>query len=244
MSEQEKDLDLAAALSQYSIPVAPEQAARLDRFRRLVWQWNEKINLTRHTTIELFVTRDILDSFQMGQLLEPGWRVLDMGSGYGVPGAVVQILRPDVRVELCECIGKKARVLQEICRELELSCPVYAERVEQVLQRADRPYDAVIARAVGPLWKMLQLLRPYWHSFGHLYVIKGPQWLRERGEARHRGMMQGLNLRRAAIYANPMEKWRSVILHIWPDAEFLAQLEQQQPTRPDTARRRPHRRPS
>lgn len=215
----EKVPTLAEVLQQYQIVLPPDQVAKLDEYRQLLWQWNEKINLTRHTTYERFVTRDVVDSQQLAQLLRTGERVLDMGSGGGVPGVVVQILRPDVHVELCECIGKKARVLLDICQKLNLPSKVHACRIEEVLSGSKKPYDTVVARGVGPLWKVLKVLRPYWGRFGRLLLIKGPNWVKERGEARHRGMMHGLNLRRAAVYTNPGEQWKSVILLLWPKEE-------------------------
>ena len=48
----------------------PEQVEQLDHYRRLLWSWNERMNLTRHTTLEKFVGRDVVDSYQLSQLLE------------------------------------------------------------------------------------------------------------------------------------------------------------------------------
>ena len=72
------------------------------------------MNLTRHTTLEKFVGRDVVDSYQLGKLLEQGERVLDVGTGGGVPGVVLAILRPDLSVSLCESTQKKARAVEAI----------------------------------------------------------------------------------------------------------------------------------
>src|SRR5687767_4277947 len=76
---------LAAALAAVGIEVTAEQSEQLDDYRRLLWSWNEKLNLTRHTTLEKFVHRDVFDSWQLANLLQPGERVLDVGTGGGVP---------------------------------------------------------------------------------------------------------------------------------------------------------------
>jgi 16S rRNA (guanine527-N7)-methyltransferase len=207
---------LSDVLQRYGMAFSADQVAALYAYMKLLWDWNERINLTRHTTLEKFVTRDVLDAQQLATLLTAGERVLDWGSGGGVPGIIVQILRPDVRVDLCECVGKKARVLEEMVRQLNLPSRVYARRIEDVFSEVPQPYNTVIARGVGPLWKMLRTLKPYRGQFGQLLTIKGPQWRTERGEARHRGFMHGWNLRRAAEYQNPEEEWESVILRLWP----------------------------
>ena len=80
----------------------------------------------------------------------------------------------------------------------------------------DFRYHAVVARAVGPLWKMLKWFEPHWLYIGRLLVIKGPQWPAERGEARHRGYMGKLNLRCVASYPLSGTESESVILKIWP----------------------------
>jgi len=56
----------------------------LERYATRLWDWNTRLNLTRHTTYEKFVSRDLIDSLQLSQLLEPDERVLDVGTGGGV----------------------------------------------------------------------------------------------------------------------------------------------------------------
>jgi 16S rRNA (guanine527-N7)-methyltransferase len=216
MSTSKSGDSLESMLSKYKIELPPVQTEQLQRFCRLLWQWNEKLNLTRHTSFELFVTRDLVDAQQLALLLDHGERVLDLGSGGGVPGLVVAILRPDVRVELCECIGKKARVLEDMVQQLALNVPVHAQRVEELLSQRGVHYDTVIARAVGPLAKMLRILKPYWHTIGRLLVVKGPKWVEERGEARHLGLLKDLSLRKTVTYQPPGAKWQSVVLKLSP----------------------------
>src|SRR4029453_17337716 len=84
-------------LAAEGIRLKPEQVDQLDLYRRLLWSWNERMNLTRHTTLEKFVTRDVIDSQQLAALLRRGERVLDVGTGGGVPGVILAILRPDLK---------------------------------------------------------------------------------------------------------------------------------------------------
>lgn len=201
-----------AELERFSIQVDASQLSAIQNYAQQLWAWNERLNLTRHTDLESFVTRDVVDSWQLAQLLDEGEEVLDLGTGGGVPGILVSILRPDVSVSLCESIGKKARAVDEIVQTLDLPIPVYASRAEEVLE--DLRFDSICARAVGPLWKMCHWLEPHWMSFRRMLLIKGPRWVEERGEARHRGYLRTLQLRKLVEYPLPGTSSQSVILEV------------------------------
>jgi 16S rRNA (guanine527-N7)-methyltransferase len=206
--------ELQEALQRHSIALPDEQVVLLDRYCRTLWTWNEKLNLTRHTDYEKFVSRDVVDSLQASALVEPGESLLDVGSGGGVPGVIVAIVRPDVHVSLCESIGKKAEALRAIVQEVNLELPVFAARLEDVL--ADHRFDAAVARAVGPMEKILRWMDGRWDRVGRLLLVKGPKWSEERGAARHLGLLRNLELRKAAEYPMPGTSSQSVILKIWP----------------------------
>jgi 16S rRNA (guanine527-N7)-methyltransferase len=157
-----------------------------------------------------------MDSWQLAKLLEPDERVLDVGTGGGVPGIVMAILRPDLKISMCESTIKKARVVESIVAELGLATPVYACRAEEVLEMST--FDTLVARAVAALPKLLTWIRPHWDAFDRLLLIKGPAWTEERAEARHAGLMHGLELRKAATYVTPRTNAESVILKIWRPA--------------------------
>jgi 16S rRNA (guanine527-N7)-methyltransferase len=204
---------LPAMLAAEGISLEAAQIELLDRYRALLWSWNEKINLTRHTTLEKFVSRDVIDSWQLAKLLEPGERVLDVGTGGGVPGVVMAILRSDLRISLCESTVKKARAVEAMAGHLGLATHVYACRAEEVLEMST--FDTLVARAVAGLPKVLTWLRPHWDAVDQLLLIKGPSWTEERAEARHAGLLHGLELRKAATYLTPRTNAESVILKIW-----------------------------
>jgi 16S rRNA (guanine527-N7)-methyltransferase len=205
---------LAAALAARGIAIPAEQIELLDRYRAALWRWNEQLNLTRHTTLEKFVGRDVVDSLELGKVIAPRRRVLDVGSGGGVPGIVLAICRPDLRVTLCESTQKKARVLQALVEELGLPVETFGCRAEELLEL--RTFDTLVARAVAPLHKILTWLAPHWDAFDELLLVKGKAWVDERGEARHRGLLKKLELRKAASYDMPDEMGEAVILRLAP----------------------------
>ncbi len=203
---------LTAALARHGIELPEGQVEMLDRYARLLWQWNEKLNLTRHTDYEKFVSRDLADSLAFARFLQTGERVLDVGTGGGVPGVVLAIVRDDLHVALCESVGKRARAVADIVAGLGLPVPIHHGRAEGSL--ATRKYDTLVVRAVARLRKLLEWFNPHWDHFGRLLILKGPGWLEERGEARHLGLMHGLALRKLASYPLPGTESESVLLQI------------------------------
>lgn len=216
MNDQQPTAEnLSEALAAAGIVLEPQQVELLDRYRASLWRWNEQLNLTRHTTFEKFVSRDVVDSLELAKLLEPGERVLDIGTGGGVPGLILAICRPDLRVMVCESTQKKARVVQAMVEELQLPVEVFACRAEEVLEL--RTFDTLVARAVASLAKILYWVEPHWEAFDRLLLIKGQRWPEERGEARHRGLLKQRRLRKAATYLTPRTDAESVILSIEPE---------------------------
>jgi 16S rRNA (guanine527-N7)-methyltransferase len=213
-SDAAGDDSLAAALLRHGIELPADQVKRLDKYCRLLWQWNEKLNLTRHTDFEKFVTRDLADSQQLARLLRPGEEVLDVGTGGGVPGVVLAVLRPDLRVSLCDSVGKKVAAVRQILEAIGLDVPVYQLRAEEILE--EMRFDALVVRAVGPLDKLLVWFKRHWESMRRLLVIKGPRWREELAEAKRRGLVRELQVKPAAEYPLAGTQSQSVILKIWP----------------------------
>lgn len=203
---------LSAAMARHQIELPPDQTARLDRYCQLLWQWNEKLNLTRHDNYEKFVSRDLVDSLAFAEFLKPEEVVLDVGTGGGVPGVVLAIVRPDLKISLSESVGKKATAVAEIVAALDLNIPVYNSRAEVILN--DVPFNTLTIRAVARLEKLLRWFRPHWQHCDRLLVLKGPGWVEERGEARHFGLLANLALRKLKSYPLPGTDSESVLLQI------------------------------
>jgi len=201
-------------LARYEIELEREQIETLRRYCRLLWDWNTKLNLTRHTDFDKFVSRDVVDTLELSKLLQANEEVMDVGTGGGVPGIVLTVLRPDLQITLCESVGKKCQALNAMLQELGLPVTLFNARAESLLD--DFRFDATIARAVGPLWKMCYWFKDHWLSVGRLLAVKGPNWPEERKEARHRGLLSGVELRKVASYPLAGTDSESVILKLWP----------------------------
>lgn len=211
--------NLAEVINQHRIALPEPQVRLLERYCALLWDWNTKLNLTRHTDYQKFVARDLVDSLTFAEFLEPKERILDVGTGGGVPGVVLAIVRPDLDVSLCESVRKRARAVADIVARLGLSVPVYPVRAEQLL--ADHRFNTLVIRAVARLAKLLAWFRPHWHHFDRMLVLKGPAWVEERAEARHRGYMADLALRKLASTPLPGTQSESVLLQICPKERLV-----------------------
>jgi len=205
---------LASALGRHGIDMPTDRIAQLDRYCQLLWDWNSKLNLTRHNDYEKFVSRDVVDTLEFSKVLGTAERALDVGTGGGVPGVVLAILRPDLQVALSESVAKKARVVADIVAALGLTVSVHHGRAEELLAR--ERCESLLVRAVAPLSKLLNWFAPFWGSFDRLLVIKGPAWVEERHTAREAGLLNGLQLRKLSTWPLPGTSSESVLLEIRP----------------------------
>ncbi|MFO0943204.1 MAG: 16S rRNA (guanine(527)-N(7))-methyltransferase RsmG [Pirellulales bacterium] len=211
-SEEFTSRNLAEAVQRYQIQLPTDCCVLLEKYCHLLWEWNEKINLTRHINFDLFARRDLLDTVKLAAHLPADQDILDVGTGGGVPGIILAIIRPDLQVSLCDSIAKKANVVQDIVSKLDLPVAVYPQRVQLVLE--DMRYHALVTRATGSISQLLKWVADHWISFDRLLAIKGPRWVEERGEARHLGLMNGIDLRCLESYQMPGTQSESCILSL------------------------------
>ncbi len=214
LTEQNHNLapsrSLQEATERLGLEIPAASVEKLQAYCEALWHWNTKINLTRHTDFDLFARRDLLDTVRLAELLVDGEEVLDVGTGGGVPGVPLAILRPDLTVSVCDSVAKKSRVVDDMVQELKLPIAVHAAHAQVVLE--DLRFHSLVTRAVGSISQLLGWLEKHWLSFDRLLAIKGPRWVAERGDARHRGLLAGIEMRKVADYPMPGTDSESVIL--------------------------------
>jgi 16S rRNA (guanine527-N7)-methyltransferase len=166
-----------AALSQsWGVPCSPSQADQLLRFAELLVRWNEKINLTGARSAGAVVGDHYPDAFALARRLEGPVRVVDVGSGGGLPALPLALLRPGLTLRLCEPIGKKVAFLRTAVRELELGDRVAVEpRRGEALAAESARFDVAVSRATFEPETWLALGRRLVVPGGHVYVLTVPE---------------------------------------------------------------------
>lgn len=148
---------VGAALAAAGHPVAPEIAAALSEYLRLLVKWNRTYNLTGIRDPDELVERHLVESLALAPLLR-GKRIADVGTGAGLPGIPLAIVAPERRFVLIESRAKRVYFLRHVVMTLGLgNAEVAHARVEDL--PCERPFDTVLARAVAPPAALVAMTR-------------------------------------------------------------------------------------
>lgn len=165
---------LAQGIAVLGVPVTPAQQAQLHAYVALLAKWNKTYNLTAIREPERMVTHHLLDALAVLPHLpqRADVRVLDVGSGGGVPGLPLAIARPDWRVVMVDANHKKVAFLTQAGIELKLAnVEAHALRVEDLVPVA--PFDVVISRAFSDLPSFVAAAARHLAPNGWLVAMKG-----------------------------------------------------------------------
>ena len=148
----------------WGITLSTHTRERLSRYLTLVYEANQRMNLTR-VPPEHAVGRHLVDSLCLLAVHTPpeGAQVLDIGTGAGLPGIPLAIVRPDLRMTLLDSHGKTVQFLREACAVLGIDATVVQARAEKWAHapEARGQFDAVIARAVAKMPILTELMTPF-----------------------------------------------------------------------------------
>ena len=122
----------------------PQIISKLLIYKELLIKWNNSFNLTSVKNTEI-VTHHFLDCLAVIPFIKSS-TLLDVGTGAGLPGIVIAIVNPDIKVSLVDKVGKKINFIKRIIAELEIkNIELYHDRVE--LLTSEEKYDGIISRA-------------------------------------------------------------------------------------------------
>lgn len=159
----------------YEEEILGKHAEEFARFRALLLEYNQKYNLTTILEEKDMYYKHFLDSAAGAELFKEGAFVSEIGSGAGFPSMVLKILRPDLRLDLFESVGKKCDFLQAIVDNFGFSdVHIYNLRAEDAAKEAKfrEKYDCVTARAVARMNTLSEYCMPFVKVGGSFIAYK------------------------------------------------------------------------
>lgn len=170
---------LIEGIGDLGIELNDVQRNNFSLYKRLLKEWNEKINITAITEDEEIDIKHFLDSltpFTLS-LLDGNKSVIDIGTGGGFPGLPLKIKNPELKVTLLDSLNKRIVFLREVIDQLQL------EKIEAIHGRAEElgrkeeyreKYDICISRAVASLDTLVEYCMPFVKVGGSFISMKGP----------------------------------------------------------------------
>ena len=157
------------------IVLSNEQIQMIDAYSALLYKWNKTYNLTSITNNDDVLTHHILDSLAAVPIFKryvfEGAKVLDVGSGGGLPAIPLAIACPDVSVSLVETVGKKTAFLTQVALSLKLkNVKVFNSRVENLKNLS---FDVISSRAFSSLENFINLSSHLIKPEGCWVALKG-----------------------------------------------------------------------
>lgn len=208
------------------------KASQIEKFQlyyQELMSWNEKMNLTAITDYDEVQTKHFLDSLSIAVALgERKWakgsfRLLDVGTGAGMPGVPLKILLPNIRLLLLDSIAKKALFLRHLVTQLRLEdTEVVTGRAEDVGHHSQfrEQFDLTVSRAVGKLPAVAELTLPFCRVGGIAVIPKKGQVEQEIDRAN----------RAITLLGGKLAEIKNIHLEGLVEERFLVVIEKVSPT--------------
>ncbi|MFK8298908.1 16S rRNA (guanine(527)-N(7))-methyltransferase RsmG [Capnocytophaga cynodegmi] len=145
-------------INKYFNNLTEKQISQFEKLKPVYEQWNAKINVISRKDMDSFYERHVLHSLAIAKIVSflADSEVLDVGTGGGFPGVPLAILFPQTKFTLVDSIGKKIKVVEEVCKELDIkNVTAINSRVEQI----DKKFDFIVSRAVTQMPEFVKWVR-------------------------------------------------------------------------------------
>lgn len=177
-------------LKEYNIDIKLDQINQFEIYKKLLLEWNEKINITRITEGQEIYIKHFLDSLTLINtgLIEEGKSLIDIGTGGGFPGLPLKIMYPDLKMTLMDSLNKRIIFLQEVIKELNLkNIEAVHGRAEEYGRKEDyrEKFDLVTNRALANMSSLSEYSLPFVKKAGYFIAMKGSEYKEEVKEAKN-----------------------------------------------------------
>lgn len=167
---------LESGMQKLGLENIPQVISKLLIYKELLIKWNKSFNLTSVKNTEV-VTHHFLDSLAIIPFIKSS-SLLDVGTGAGLPGIVIAIVKPDIKVSLIDKVGKKIAFIKRVVAELEIkNIDTYHDRVE--LLTSEEKYDGIISRAFSNMDDFIKSTKHLIKSQGVWYGMKSKKILND-----------------------------------------------------------------
>ncbi len=168
---------LIKGASLMGIKLESEQISKLINYLELIIKWNKTYNLSAIRTMEQGIYKHLLDGLSVIAYIKDK-PLLDVGSGAGLPGIVISIIRPELSVTVLDSVGKKCRFMQFAKTQLQLkNLNVVNNRVENY--QVEFCFGQIISRAFSEVEKILKLTQHLLCDNGEYLLMKGAGFQQE-----------------------------------------------------------------
>ncbi len=179
---------LKGGLEQLNIEFTTEQVEKLEVFKELMLEWNEKINLTSITEPEEVDIKHFLDSATClaTGYIKAGDNIIDVGTGAGFPGIPIKILNEKVSITLLDSLNKRIKYLEDVVSKTELKeVTLLHSRAEDagISKQHRERYNIVLSRAVAAMNVLCEYCLPFVKVGGYFVCQKGPSYKEELDNA-------------------------------------------------------------
>lgn len=163
---------LQSHLLDHGIKLTDKQIQAFEIYRKMLIEWNQKMNLTSIIDEEGIYMKHFYDSLIPSFDMEFKGKLCDVGSGAGFPSIPLKIMNPDLDVTIIETLGKRVTFLHELTLSLGLDVTILHQRAEECLDQRES-FDIVTARAVANMPLLCELCIPLVKVGGRFIVMKG-----------------------------------------------------------------------
>ena len=200
----------------FNIELTEQMIDQFMKYKSLLKEWNEKINLTAITDDREIIIKHFVDSLTIAKYIPESAYLIDVGTGAGFPGIPVKIFRRDVKVVLLDSLNKRLNFLNEVINELGL------ENIETVHGRAEdagnnpkyrEKFDIATARAVANISTLSELCTPFVKVNGAFVCMKANA---EEEIANAQNALKILNVKeenRAQFKIEEIDSERTIIIY-------------------------------
>jgi 16S rRNA (guanine527-N7)-methyltransferase len=165
---------LRDGIAELTLDVPDARQEQLMDYLGLMAKWNAVYNLTSLRDPMQMVTHHLLDSLAAVPAFERASNVLDVGSGGGLPGIVLAIVRPDMQVTMIDTVHKKTAFLTQVKAQLGLAnAAVHTGRVEEFQVPDERKFDVITSRAFADLSDFINWSSHLLAQAGRYIALKG-----------------------------------------------------------------------